>query len=212
MLAYWDIYKNYYANKQEEIGFVVGSDNFSWTSATLKRESGTPNYTFSPTAKTAADIVWDWQTGSGFAYLMINTSSKIVNIKDVGLAMYKKNGTTTSTTEWEYVKLAESPDFELVSNTPTSTTWKLIKGSFTIPKNVIPIGVQNDGISLTKFIETMKNIIYNFSKREEKKKLYSMVNINKTGNNKNISTDYEGKRKNKSNSIVTGKQIGRAHV
>ena len=44
LLAYWDIYKSYYANKQEEIGFVIGSDNFSWTSATLKRESGTPNF------------------------------------------------------------------------------------------------------------------------------------------------------------------------
>ena len=43
----------------------------------------------------------------------------------------------------------------------------------------------------------MKNIIYNFSKREEKKKLYSMVNINKTGNNKNISTDYEDNEKDK---------------
>ena len=42
----------------------------------------------------------------------------------------------------------------------------------------------------------MNNIIYNFSKREEKKKLYSMVNIIKTGNNKNISTDYGNKRKN----------------
>lgn len=27
MLAYWDIYKNYYANKQEEVGYVVDVDN-----------------------------------------------------------------------------------------------------------------------------------------------------------------------------------------
>lgn len=27
LLAYWDIYKNYYANKQEEIGYVVGNIN-----------------------------------------------------------------------------------------------------------------------------------------------------------------------------------------
>ena len=46
------------------------------------------------------------------------------------------------------------------------------------------------------------NIIYNFSKREEKKKLYSMVNINKTGNNKNISTDYGNKRKNKNKNSI----------
>lgn len=35
-LAYWDIYKNYYANKQEEIGFVIGPSP--------KLTSGTINY------------------------------------------------------------------------------------------------------------------------------------------------------------------------
>ena len=31
LLAYWDIYKNYYANKQEEIGVVIDSSNKEWT-------------------------------------------------------------------------------------------------------------------------------------------------------------------------------------
>lgn len=30
-LAYWDIYKNYYANKQEGIGMVIGPSNSKWT-------------------------------------------------------------------------------------------------------------------------------------------------------------------------------------
>lgn len=30
-LAYWDIYKNYYANKQEGIGMVIGPSNSQWT-------------------------------------------------------------------------------------------------------------------------------------------------------------------------------------
>lgn len=30
-LAYWDIYKNYYANKQEGIGMVIGPRNSQWT-------------------------------------------------------------------------------------------------------------------------------------------------------------------------------------
>ena len=30
-LAYWDIYKNYYANKQEGIGMVIGPNNSKWT-------------------------------------------------------------------------------------------------------------------------------------------------------------------------------------
>lgn len=30
-LAYWDIYKNYYANKQEGIGMMIGPNNSQWT-------------------------------------------------------------------------------------------------------------------------------------------------------------------------------------
>ena len=32
-LAYWDIYKNYYANKQEEIGFVIHTASTSYDTA-----------------------------------------------------------------------------------------------------------------------------------------------------------------------------------
>ena len=33
----------------------------------------------------------------------------------------------------------------------SETTWQILGGSFTIPKGVIPIGVQKDGLSLSKF-------------------------------------------------------------
>lgn len=32
LLMYWDIYKNYYANKQEEVGYVITSNNGTWQS------------------------------------------------------------------------------------------------------------------------------------------------------------------------------------
>lgn len=35
LLAYWDIYKNYYANKQEGIGYVIGGAAVGFTSMTL---------------------------------------------------------------------------------------------------------------------------------------------------------------------------------
>lgn len=35
LLAYWDIYKNYYANKQEGVGYVVGGTAVGFTSMTL---------------------------------------------------------------------------------------------------------------------------------------------------------------------------------
>lgn len=43
LLMYWDIYKNYYANKQEEIGYVItGKGNYSVTGATVNGTTGTP--------------------------------------------------------------------------------------------------------------------------------------------------------------------------
>ena len=48
----------------------------------------------------------------------------------------------------------------------------------------------------------MKNTIYNSLKKEEKKKPYSIEIIHKNGNNKNTSTDDEGKRKNKSKKSI----------
>lgn len=48
-LAYWDIYKNYYANKQEGIGMVIGPSNSKWTEfeAGQKIANSTSQYAFS---------------------------------------------------------------------------------------------------------------------------------------------------------------------
>lgn len=41
LLAYWDIYKNYYANKQEEIGVVIDAKNKEWNKVTYKNGPAT---------------------------------------------------------------------------------------------------------------------------------------------------------------------------
>lgn len=42
MLMYWDVYKNYYANKQEEVGYVITPATDTWTQASIKKGTGNP--------------------------------------------------------------------------------------------------------------------------------------------------------------------------
>ena len=41
MLMYWDIYKNYYANKQEEVGYVITGSEAVWSEITIYNAEGT---------------------------------------------------------------------------------------------------------------------------------------------------------------------------
>lgn len=40
-LMYWDIYKNYYANKQEEVGYVITAGTPGWTRIEIRLSNGT---------------------------------------------------------------------------------------------------------------------------------------------------------------------------
>lgn len=42
LLMYWDTYKNYYANKQEEVGYVITAGAEEWTQASIKKGTGSP--------------------------------------------------------------------------------------------------------------------------------------------------------------------------
>ena len=44
LLMYWDIYKNYYANKQEEVGYVITQGQGSIQSITVNNANGAPEY------------------------------------------------------------------------------------------------------------------------------------------------------------------------
>ncbi|WNK14257.1 MAG: major capsid protein [Microvirus sp.] len=68
-LAYWDIYKNYYANKQEEIGAVIhtGSPNASTEIDTLTQDGSliTQIPTYGTGAIIGTDTVWTITRGNG---------------------------------------------------------------------------------------------------------------------------------------------------
>lgn len=55
LLFYWDVYKNYYANKQEEVGYVITkAGSAGWVSAEIYEKNGTV-----ATQTTSEDNVWD---------------------------------------------------------------------------------------------------------------------------------------------------------
>lgn len=83
-LAYWDIYKNYYANKQEEIGFVIGP------SPKLKGGSITYNVSLSKTISrdgTVLDVIAKIPISSTSISIQIQFSAA-VNAEKVGKNVY----------------------------------------------------------------------------------------------------------------------------
>lgn len=100
-LAYWDIYKNYYANKQEGIGMVIGPSNSIWTEfeAGGKIANSESQYAFSVDLEILA---------GGRAFLtmdQITPTSKSSNPNNFVIA--KKEGDRTV-----YVAIEDNPDID----------------------------------------------------------------------------------------------------
>ena len=100
-LAYWDIYKNYYANKQEGIGMVIGPSNSVWTEfeAGDKIANSESQYTFNTDLEILA---------GGKAFLTVDQTtpaSKSSNPNNFVIA--KKEGDKTV-----YVAIEDNPDID----------------------------------------------------------------------------------------------------
>ena len=100
-LAYWDIYKNYYANKQEGIGMAIGPSNSIWTEfeAGSKIANSESQYAFNADFEILA---------GGKAFLTIDQTtpaSKSSNPNNFVIA--KKEGDRTV-----YVAIEDNPDID----------------------------------------------------------------------------------------------------
>lgn len=100
-LAYWDIYKNYYANKQEGIGMMIGPNNSQWTEfeAGSQIANSESQYTF----KADLEIL-----AGGKAFLTVangTPASKSSNPNNYVIA--KKEGDRTI-----YVPIEDNPDID----------------------------------------------------------------------------------------------------
>lgn len=69
-LAYWDIFKNYYANKQEEYAYVITGINHIWKSINIGdgvkflktwTENSSPEYKIAPTAESPRYIILEFE-------------------------------------------------------------------------------------------------------------------------------------------------------
>ena len=81
LLMYWDIYKNYYANKQEEIGYVIGLHSGNWKGISLQSDSGRTLATAS-----SQNNQWDVKSGNeaeiSTDYMIYITYKEPISIED----------------------------------------------------------------------------------------------------------------------------------
>lgn len=100
-LAYWDIYKNYYANKQEGIGMMIGPNNSQWTEfeAGGQIANSGSQYTF----KSDLEIL-----AGGKAFLKVDAGTPAsMSSNPNNYVMAKKEGN-----DIVYVAIEDNPDID----------------------------------------------------------------------------------------------------
>lgn len=100
-LAYWDIYKNYYANKQEGIGMVIGPSNSKWTEFEAGQEiaKSSSAYAFSK------DV--EIQAGENTFLTVDNTTPASKSSNPNNYLIAKKEGNNEV-----YVPIEDNPDID----------------------------------------------------------------------------------------------------
>ena len=79
LLMYWDTYKNYYANKQEEIGCVIEGNSPSWEEMTLYDENGTEVETVTRDTNKNTKA---WKIKPGYKLMIVGGDNLVGNIED----------------------------------------------------------------------------------------------------------------------------------
>lgn len=147
LLMYWDTYKNYYANKQEEIGYVIGPYSGNWKGLSLRNSSG-------ETTATASSVnnLWDVKAGGDAeiekTYKLNISYKEPISIEDAQKTAILTNAgrIQLNTTKWEVVGL-----------NPIGGKFLEIEYSYeddaviTVSKGKQAVENQKDGIGLTQF-------------------------------------------------------------
>lgn len=156
LLAYWDIYKNYYANKQEGIGYVIGGSHGTIPVLRINSLNG-------ETLASGGDGVWDKATtireknGQASTVAII---AKLQGVKDeqgawdvvtATVVLYKALTAVTELyawkkTDWDTNWNATTETYTLVPKTETGSN----QGIFT-SKNQPSQQTSRDGIRLNQF-------------------------------------------------------------
>lgn len=149
MLMYWDIYKNYYANKQEEVGYVIafGSNSWEYMEWTgLADENGSKkNLRITPNSN-----VW-----TGVSEIQGNTSvqinfGKTISKEEININVFAKVAGSTATTQqinqdtWELTPANETKSLWNAKPKNLELVWSLTTGGTAIQAD-------NKGIKLQQF-------------------------------------------------------------
>lgn len=87
LLMYWDIYKNYYANKQEEVGYVVTGINYPFKNGEVLTEPGDVIANIN-SATGYSDQEFTFETG----YTVSIIKAENIDIKGFRIITYEQNG------------------------------------------------------------------------------------------------------------------------
>nr|DAT49618.1 MAG TPA: Major capsid protein [Microviridae sp.] len=159
LLMYWDIYKNYYANKQEEIGYVIGRYQGNWKGVNLQNDAGA-------TLATASSSNNQWVIKAGndaeisTDYVIYITYKEPISIKDA-----QKTAIVTNS---GIIQL-DTQKWALEGKNPIGEKFLEIKYTYTdgtqlsVTSKKQAIEEQNNGISLQQFelsnIDNMREAI-----------------------------------------------------
>lgn len=145
-LAYWDIYKNYYSNKQEGIGYVITGGIQEIAGLSIRRSAGNQYqlvtstsgefpFTYSEdfTAQAGDEIVIQTKNGEILTQTQLNDLAIFTNNGD---ASYKLGEVTTG--KWQYDSVAEY-------------YYATVKYPFSNDENETVIRVTSSQIKLTEF-------------------------------------------------------------
>lgn len=156
LLAYWDIYKNYYANKQEGIGYVIGGSHRAIPTLKVKSSTGDD-------LASGGEGTWDKETAirtsEGVASTVVVTA-RIQGAKDVQEAwdtitttviLYKTSGAVTQLYTWDKSDWTAEWDAktEIYTLTPKNKTGSDL-GIYT-SKNQASQQISRNGIRLNQF-------------------------------------------------------------
>lgn len=147
LLMYWDTYKNYYANKQEEIGYVVGRYGGNWKGLSLRNSSGVTTATAS-----SQNNLWVVKAGGDAeidqTYKLNISYKEPISIEDAQKTAILTNAgkIQLNTAKWEVVGLNQiGGKFLEVEYTYEGNT------EVTISNGKQAVENQNDGIGLIQF-------------------------------------------------------------
>lgn len=142
-LMYWDIYKNYYANKQEEIGYVINGENKGNKGLSFDQAEDLSPINLTPNQKPTNNITWKAPDTDNYYQLIVSnvkTQKELNEIEVISNAATSENYVNALKNGWKG---------ELTGTGSARLT--LISGTWVFPKEYIPVLTYQKGIKLTQF-------------------------------------------------------------